>query len=230
MKMTFEKTKLAIAFAALFALSACGGFNNANDVFDVERAHPISVEPDIVTLVIPAPPYKQGLTKTDRAQIEDMALAYKERGHGPFTVATPSGASNTGSALSVLSEVREVLGEKGVSESRLAYAPYNASAADSSAPVILSFKRFVAFASPCGDWSKNLAYNPSNKHAPNYGCATQNNLAAVVADPADLLGPRTMTPADAARRSTVLGKYQRGEVTASQRDPADSASVSQVAP
>ena len=74
----------------------------------------------------------------------------------------------------------------------------------------------------------NYAYDPSNRLAPNHGCATQNNLAAMVADPADLVGPKTMTPADAGRRNTVLEKYRAGEATATQRSEQDSGAVSEV--
>lgn len=229
MKKTFEKTRLAAILTAMLVLSSCGGFNGAEDVLDVERAHPISVQPDIVTLVIPAEPYKESLSPADRGQVENIAQAFKERGHGPLTIATPSGTANTGSALNLLSEIREVLDDRGIGENAIEYAPYNAAAADGSAPVILSFKRFVASASPCGDWSRDYAFNPSNGYTPNHGCATQNNLAAVVADPADLINPRNMTPAEAARRNTVVGKYHRGEVTSAQKDASDSASVSQVA-
>ena len=50
-----------------------------------------------------------------------------------------------------------------------------------------------------------------NRHYESFGCATQQNLAAMVDNPLDLLYPRGMTPADAARRATVLDKYRRGE-------------------
>jgi pilus assembly protein CpaD len=47
-----------------------------------------------------------------------------------------------------------------------------------------------------------------NKHYADFGCSYQNNLAAQVANPADLLGPRKQTPVDAEERSNVIDKYQ----------------------
>ena len=47
-----------------------------------------------------------------------------------------------------------------------------------------------------------------NKNYYNFGCATQNNLAAQIADPNDLLGPRRMTPADATQRGQALKRYR----------------------
>ena len=44
----------------------------------------------------------------------------------------------------------------------------------------------------------------------NFGCAQQSNIAAMVADPEDLLRPRRMTRADAMRRSVVFDKYRQG--------------------
>jgi pilus assembly protein CpaD len=44
------------------------------------------------------------------------------------------------------------------------------------------------------------------------------NIAAQVANPEDLLGPRPETPIDSGRRATVLDKYRKGEVTASAKD------------
>lgn len=51
-----------------------------------------------------------------------------------------------------------------------------------------------AIPSPCGDFEDNLAYNPNNVHAPNFGCATQNNLARAVVNPRDLVEPRASVP------------------------------------
>ena len=50
----------------------------------------------------------------------------------------------------------------------------------------------------------------------NHGCASQRNLAAQVANPADLVQPRAETPQLASRRTTVTEKYRKGETTATQ--------------
>ena len=52
-----------------------------------------------------------------------------------------------------------------------------------------------------------------NKNYFNFGCASQQNLAAQIADPRDLLSPRGVDSIDAGRRTTVLDNYRRGEPT-----------------
>jgi pilus assembly protein CpaD len=220
--------RLAAAALAL-ALSACGGFNGRDEAeLGVSYKHPIAVTVDDTTLTIPASRESSGLSDEDRKAIADFAGGYKERGHGQLTVSTPSGSPNTTTAMNVLVDVRDALSETGIAADRISYVPYTASAKDGDAPVILSYKRYVAKASPCGDWSMDYDYDPSNALPPNFGCASQNNLAALVADPADLVQPRAMTPADADRRQTVFEKYRKGEITATQRDDHDSAAVSEV--
>lgn len=53
----------------------------------------------------------------------------------------------------------------------------------------------------CPDWS-DAAWNTAEGNAANYGCATNSNLAAMVADKADLLhGKAAPTGADVAVRA-----------------------------
>ncbi len=54
----------------------------------------------------------------------------------------------------------------------------------------------------CGRWPEDILETSENKHYANFGCSYQNNLAAQIANPADLLGPRKQTPIDAANRET----------------------------
>jgi pilus assembly protein CpaD len=58
----------------------------------------------------------------------------------------------------------------------------------------------------------------SNDVQPNFGCAVTANMAAQIANPADLARPQHATPADAARRSLVLDKYRKGQITSSEKD------------
>jgi pilus assembly protein CpaD len=71
----------------------------------------------------------------------------------------------------------------------------------SKAPVQLTYIRSVAITKECGDWSTDLATTSNNELHQNYGCATQNNIAAMVVNPNDLVVPRQMTPALAATRT-----------------------------
>ncbi|MDE1996302.1 MAG: pilus assembly protein CpaD, partial [Rhizobiaceae bacterium] len=48
-----------------------------------------------------------------------------------------------------------------------------------------------------------------------FGCASQNNLAAQVANPTDLIAPRAMSPIDADQRSKVIDNYRNGTVATS---------------
>ena len=52
------------------------------------------------------------------------------------------------------------------------------------------------------------------------------NLAAMVSDPADLLGARRSDPADTLRRIEVLDLYRAGQSTATERSESESGAVS----
>jgi pilus assembly protein CpaD len=47
--------------------------------------------------------------------------------------------------------------------------------------------RSKATVAGCGDWKAHSDANPANALSPNYGCATNSNLAAMVANPEHLL-------------------------------------------
>ena len=86
---------------------------------------------------------------------------------------------------------------------------YDASGYGESAPVRLAFFAITAQTGPCGEWPEDLVVNTmENKNYQNFGCASQANLAAQIANPMDLVQPRGMTEIDAARRSIVIKDYR----------------------
>ncbi len=61
----------------------------------------------------------------------------------------------------------------------------------------------------CGQWPEDIANNTmSNENWYNFGCASQNNLAAQLDNPMDLVAPRAMTPIDAQNRTKVIQIYR----------------------
>ena len=78
----------------------------------------------------------------------------------------------------------------------------------------------------CGQTWENLAATRNNTAYQNFGCAVSSNLAAQIADPRDLQTPRAATPIDMTRRSVVLDKYRKGEVTSSAKDDSATGAIS----
>lgn len=54
--------------------------------------------------------------------------------------------------------------------------------------------RSTASVPNCPNWTKTTEANYNSSNHPNYGCATNSNLAAMVADPEDLVRGRESTP------------------------------------
>ena len=214
---------------ALLLLSACAYEDALERAAPVEVRHPITVEPRVVELRLVPDPGTQGLSPGDNARLAAFAREFRGMGSGTITASTPDGSGNSHLAVRALSQALPILEAEGVSRSQVALGSYPAPVRDLSAPIIFSYMGYVAAGPECGDWSEDYAYTPNNTASPNFGCATQRNLAAAVADPRDLLGPRSMDPADAARRAVVLDNYRKGEVTAATKGEGESGTVSDVA-
>lgn len=74
--------------------------------------------------------------------------------------------------------------------------------------------RMTATVPSCPDWSRPATPNFNGHAMSNYGCATNSNLAAMVADPRDLVSGRTgATTVDATLSTKAIGQYRRAEPT-----------------
>jgi pilus assembly protein CpaD len=111
----------------------------------------------------------------------------------------------------VAQDFAHIARKNGVPGSSIMLASYQASPEEVNAPVRVSFSAMRAQTDKCGRWPDDVLQTSENKHYANFGCSYQNNVAAQIANPNDLLGPRKQTPIDAANRETVIGDYQAGE-------------------
>lgn len=179
-----------------------------------DQRHPITVGFKPVDIIVHADPYAGGLSAEDATQVAALARQYRNSGQGVIYLQAPSGSAADSAVHASAGQIRQILSREGVDPSVLAVHTYRADGRAGAAPMKLVFYRYAAEAGPCGEWPENVAHNPSNAQHENFGCASQRNLAAMVEDPRDLLGPRGDAPRDAMRRTTVQDKYRKGEDTA----------------
>ncbi|MBP2159737.1 MULTISPECIES: CpaD family pilus assembly lipoprotein [Asticcacaulis] len=90
--------------------------------------------------------------------------------------------------------------------------------------VNLTFSRSVIYA--CNQTWENLTATRSNETYANFGCAVNSNLAAQIADPRDIGRAARATSSDALRKSEILGKYRKGEITSTTKDDQAKGTVS----
>jgi len=204
--------------------------NGPGQLADVQAAYPITVEPQVATLVVKVDDGLQALARGEDARVRAFVEQWKARGQGMLNAASPTSTPNQAAATAALGQLKKMLATQGVGKGSVQYTSYRPAQGDNQAPITLSFVTYVANAADCGgNWSENLAFTPRNLPWPEFGCSTQHNLAAIIADPRDLIEPRTSDPADAMRRGSVMEKYRAGIPTRTQDESsADSGRVSTV--
>jgi pilus assembly protein CpaD len=187
-------------------------------IADPAARHPILVsqQPSSLNMRIPRGAY--GLSPHQRAQVAQFVDRYRtaDSGNSKLVISAPSGAANEVASMQAVAEIRYLLRDIGFDETAVTVEAYHEER-DPQPPVRISYLRYVAEGPNCGRWPTNLARQPDNLSSPNLGCAQQQNLAAQVANPGDLLGPRTRTPATGERRQVIWEKYTKGESTISQK-------------
>jgi pilus assembly protein CpaD len=217
--MTNSKLKIALLSAASLAVSACAGgpFNGQQHAMTIAEAHPIAVDGQVVTLTIDGDVTTSDISNVDKSRLQSFASSYMTNGHGPITVTAPSGAGKDRNDHEAAADIRKILNDAGVPWSAIHGATYRTGDAGND-QIILSFTRYVATASPCGVWTGQLSSQYRNLRSPNMGCATMNNIAAMVADPHDLIAPAETAPRDGQAVVRTMELYRDGKVTASAVD------------
>ncbi|KAB2732162.1 CpaD family pilus assembly protein [Brucella intermedia] len=175
---------------------------------DYRTNHPITIAEREQVTDIPIAQADRKLSPMQRGIVQGAIANYRRSGSGMLYVLVPSGASNQAAAYRLSTEVAATLRNSGIKANNIAIENYPVESPDAAAPIRISYYAITAGTTPCGRWPDDLASTPENKHYANFGCASQNNLAAQVANPADLLGPRTMTPIDSDRATARLNSNQ----------------------
>ncbi len=173
-------------------------------------------------------PSASELAETDRARIRNFVGSYAQTGHGPLVLSLPAASANPQLAVTAVAEARSIAWEMGVRYDEIDGKSHGAGEALSQ-PMILAFQAYDAVAPEClSKASLDFSDVASNNNLPTLGCSVRTNLAAMIADPSDLLGNRPLGAGDAGRREVIMEKFRIGESTAAIRSAQESGAVSQV--
>ena len=199
---------------------------------DYRQRHPIAVQESDTSIVVFVGHARGGLSASQRADVMGLARTWVREGTGTITVDVPVDTPNARAAESAFREIQATLAAGGVPPRGVRLHRYRPDDPRTLATIRLSYPKISAVAGPCGLWPEDLGpsiKNPSyldNKPYYNFGCAYQRNMAAMVDNPADLVQPRSETPAYTSRRSTAFEKYRKGTTTATTYPESDRAKLS----
>jgi len=166
-------SKLAVAAALGLTLAGCGGMPTNNSLYSLKQ--PVierqSFSLDVNTI-------SNGLPVSEQVRLngwfEAMELGYGDR----VSIEDP------GANPAITNAVNELAGRYGLIVSET--APTTAGFLQpGQARVVIT--RTTAEVPGCPDWSAKSDMNYNNATSPGYGCAINSNVAAMVANPEDLL-------------------------------------------
>ncbi len=209
--LTTTRVLTALALAGMVLATGCAKRDSitVGAVPDDYRTnHPIVVAEKEEVLDLPVGASDRGMTRIHRASLEGFLHHYDRSAAPVLTILAPSGAANDAAAHHAAADFARLARANGVPDGRIIVSSYAASGPEVSAPVRVTYRSMRAQTGQCGRWPDDVLNTEENKHYANFGCAYQNNLAAQIANPADLLGPRKSTEIDAGKRGVAIDVYQ----------------------
>ena len=163
----------ALALSLGLALGACGGMLTNKSLYSVNQ--PV-VERNNYTFDVQSS--QSGLSIADQQRLDGWFEAL-ELGYGDRVSIDDPFASDA-----VLEAVSQLAGRHGVLLSDEAPVTSGASQPGYARVIVTRSKAHVP---GCPNWSATSDMNYNNGTSPNYGCATNSNLAAMIANPEDLI-------------------------------------------
>lgn len=209
---------LALAVAAAALIGGCTNAPSHSVIVgsipdDYRTNHPIVVGDKEQILDLPVGTSSYGMTKFQRTRLDGFLSDYDPDSAAFVAILVPSGSVNEAAARRASSDIAAHMRKRGVARGHIVVQRYQSPLPEASPPIRISYMATKAYTDKCGRWPDDMLKNADNKHYENFGCAYQNNLAAQVANPTDLLGPRRMSPIDAENRDVAIGDYKSHSVS-----------------
>jgi pilus assembly protein CpaD len=211
-----DKIIRAGALGAILISGSCAVQNGGDTISEEPLVnHPIAVEPSFQSLKLHFAGGDSGISADDAVKFENFLDDYRTHGNGSLGISVPNGPP----AHAAITFFAERAAESGISRDKILVSTHDVANGDFR--VDLNYISYTAHSDSCGDWSENLAFTLENQTPKNFGCSVQHNIAAQVADPRDLLGPRPMEASDGTRTAVILDAYEQGKATAATKRTID---------
>lgn len=193
MKKIATWTALALATTLAGCTGAAGGNRGLDSVHQPVVRNNI-YQFDVAATNGELPPSEQGRLQ---GWLDAMGVRYGDR----VAIEDPSlyGSSSAQATIRSLVERRGILLSSDVPVTTGAVPPGN---------IRVVLTRATAHVPGCPDWSSNMSVNFTNATSSNYGCATNSNLAAMVADPNDLIKGARNESSDPAAATRAIKTYR----------------------
>jgi len=213
------RAALPAMLGAALLLGACakGDISTSGVPIDTRERHPIVLRDAPRSLDVFVGRAGGGL---DQRQAEDVARFgedYRRSGKGGLVAEVPTGAGRDLATHDTLDGIRRSLARAGVSTGQLSVRTYRIADPGLASPIRLTYASLqAALPHSCGQWPTDLgasSYKTSATNEPywNFGCATQANLAAQIADPLDLVRERSEGRLDTQKRMEAIKKLREGK-------------------
>ncbi len=176
---------------------------------DYRTAHPIIVSENDVVEDIAISANSKSMSLRDENVVRDFASRFRRSGAKSMKIVVPSGSRNEMAARRAARQAKRLLQKGGVRASSIHTIAYQAADHGDAATLRLVYTALTAdVPTECGKWEEDLTFTPENRNYGNFGCATQNNMAKMIANPADLIGPSGTSEIDAERRDNVISDWR----------------------
>ena len=183
-------------------LAGCAGSANSNTGLDSIHQPIVSNATyhfDVATAGGELPPSEQGRLQ---GWFDAMGVRYGDR----VSIEDPSPYGATAAQASV----RNMIGRRGLLLDS-AVPVTEGMVAPGNLRVVIT--RASAYVPGCPDWSSKSSINMKNATSSNYGCALNSNLAAMVADPNDLIKGATTQRDDPSSATRPIRTYREKPLT-----------------
>ena len=200
---------------------------------DYRQRHPIAIVEGERSMTVYIGSQRGVLMPSQRAEILNFSRNWRREATGAVIIDVPARAPNEKMAMEAVKEIQSLLRAADIPAAAIRIRQYQPDDATRLAAVRIYYTRIAAATDKCGLWPKDLGPDTDptfqeNRPYSNLGCASQQNIAAMVDNPADLVQPRGETPAYSPRRSQAMDKYRKGESPATQYPNANQGKISDI--
>lgn len=213
MTKTFIQPALIALSLASLALGACR--HNGIPTQPTMNKNPIEVAESVERLELYSRPSGMELSARDEYAVMQFLRAYGQSGSGPIYINRPSGHQGAVGVAQTDRILRGLMAQAGLNPSSAQSGEYQ-SYPGAPAPVVVSYRTLKTIVPRCPGLT-DLSLTADNAVTPGFGCFASANLAAMVANPRQLVDPKAIDTPNAQRRQVVYDRYINGEATGSAR-------------